>query len=49
MPATAPTRRPRGGGRRKQILGCAAQLFARRGFHGVSVDELGTAAGVTGP
>lgn len=38
-----------GGGRRQQILGCAAQLFASRGFHGVSVDDLGAAAGVTGP
>lgn len=37
------------GGRRQQILGCAAQLFAARGFHGVSVDDLGAAAGVTGP
>ncbi len=37
------------GGRKQQILGCAAQLFATRGFHGVSVDDLGAAAGVTGP
>ncbi|MDA8313527.1 MAG: TetR/AcrR family transcriptional regulator [Actinomycetota bacterium] len=31
------------------MLACAAQLFAARGFHGVSVDDLGAAAGVTGP
>lgn len=35
--------------RREQILGVAAPLFARHGFHGVSVDDLGAAAGVTGP
>lgn len=39
----------RRGGRRQQILNCAARLFASRGFHGVSVDDLGAAAGVTGP
>ncbi|HVC14759.1 MAG TPA: TetR/AcrR family transcriptional regulator [Acidimicrobiales bacterium] len=37
------------GNRKEQILGCAARLFATRGFHGVSVDDLGAAAGVTGP
>ena len=48
--ASATSRRaPGGGDRRGQILGCAAQLFATRGFHGVSVDDLGAAAGVTGP
>lgn len=35
--------------RRQQILAAAAPLFARRGFHGVSVDDLGAAAGVSGP
>lgn len=35
--------------RRQQILAAAAALFARRGFHGVSVDDLGAAAGVSGP
>ncbi len=49
MPATTARRRPDRGGRRQQILGCAAQLFASRGFHGVSVDDLGAAAGMTGP
>jgi AcrR family transcriptional regulator len=35
--------------RREQILDAAATLFAQRGFHGVSVDDLGAAAGVSGP
>ncbi|MCF2525950.1 TetR/AcrR family transcriptional regulator [Yinghuangia sp. KLBMP8922] len=35
--------------RRAQILDEAAQLFAARGFHGVSVDEIGAASGITGP
>ena len=35
--------------RRQQILAAAAPLFARRGFHGVSVDDLGAATGVSGP
>ncbi len=35
--------------RRAQILTTAAELFASRGFHGVSVAELGAACGITGP
>lgn len=35
--------------RREQILETAADLFARRGFHGVSVTELGAACGISGP
>jgi AcrR family transcriptional regulator len=35
--------------RREQILATAAELFAARGFHGVSVSELGAACGITGP
>lgn len=27
----------------------AAQLFAERGFHGVGVDDIGSAAGISGP
>jgi AcrR family transcriptional regulator len=38
-----------GPGRRQQILAVAAQLFARHGFHGVSIAELGAAVGVSGP
>ena len=36
-------------GRREQILDTAAELFARRGFHGVSVGDIGAAVGVSGP
>ncbi|MEZ5115387.1 MAG: TetR/AcrR family transcriptional regulator [Candidatus Nanopelagicales bacterium] len=35
--------------RREEILAVAARLFAERGFHGVSVDDLGAAVGLTGP
>jgi AcrR family transcriptional regulator len=38
-----------GGGRRAQILTVAAELFARHGFHGVSIADLGAAVGVSGP
>ncbi|MBC3985149.1 TetR/AcrR family transcriptional regulator [Streptomyces sp. AC563] len=40
--APAPTRR-------EQILAEAARLFAERGFHGVGVDEIGAAVGISGP
>ncbi|MFW6720531.1 TetR/AcrR family transcriptional regulator [Streptomyces sp. MAR4 CNY-716] len=40
--APAPTRR-------EQILKEAARLFADRGFHGVGVDEIGAAVGISGP
>ena len=35
--------------RRQQILDTAAELFAARGFHGVSVADLGAACGISGP
>jgi AcrR family transcriptional regulator len=35
--------------RRDEILAIAVGLFATRGYHGVSMDDIGTAAGVTGP
>ncbi len=35
--------------RRAQILATAAELFAARGFHGVSVADLGAACGISGP
>ncbi len=41
-PAVAPARRD-------QILSIAAELFAARGFHGVSVSEIGAACGISGP
>jgi AcrR family transcriptional regulator len=37
------------GSRRAQILDAAAALFARSGFHGVSMDDIGTAVGISGP
>ena len=42
-----PKRRPKK--RREEILNAAAELFARRGYAGVSVDELGDRVGITGP
>ncbi|GAA1048429.1 TetR/AcrR family transcriptional regulator [Arthrobacter russicus] len=35
--------------RREALLAAAAELFAQRGFNGVSIEELGAAAGVSGP
>jgi len=35
--------------RRDEILAIAVDLFASRGYHGVSMDDIGAAAGVTGP
>ena len=35
--------------RRERYLRAAARLFAARGFHAVSIEELSAAAGVTGP
>ena len=32
-----------------EILEIAVGLFAARGYHGVSMDDIGAAAGVTGP
>ncbi|HLU33920.1 MAG TPA: TetR/AcrR family transcriptional regulator [Natronosporangium sp.] len=44
-PSTPATR----GSRRDEILAIAVRLFAERGYHGVSMDDIGSAAGVTGP
>lgn len=35
--------------RREQILASAAELFAERGFHGVSVHDIGAACDISGP
>ncbi|MEH0969975.1 TetR/AcrR family transcriptional regulator [Micromonospora sp. CPCC 205546] len=35
--------------RKDEILEIAVGLFASRGYHGVSMDDIGAAAGVTGP
>ncbi|PRX49105.1 TetR family transcriptional regulator [Prauserella shujinwangii] len=36
-------------GRREQILTAAAELFAQHGFHGVGIDDIGAAVGISGP
>jgi AcrR family transcriptional regulator len=41
--------KPRRPSRREEILEIAVGLFASRGYHGVSMDDIGSAAGVTGP
>ncbi|HLF41610.1 MAG TPA: TetR/AcrR family transcriptional regulator [Acidimicrobiia bacterium] len=35
--------------RREAILAAALELFRRRGFHAVGIDEIGSAAGISGP
>lgn len=35
--------------RHQQILDTASRLFAERGFHGVSVHDIGAACGISGP
>ncbi|GGO76461.1 SACE_7040 family transcriptional regulator [Nonomuraea cavernae] len=45
--ARTPTRNR--GNRRTEILDAAARLFAARGFHGVSIEDIGGAVGVSGP
>lgn len=35
--------------RREAILAAALELFRRRTFHAVGIDEIGTAAGISGP
>ena len=47
--APAPAPATARSGRREQILAAAAQLFASRGFHGTSIDDLGAAVGISGP
>lgn len=41
--------RARTGTRREEILDAAARLFADRGYHGVSIDDIGSAVGMSGP
>ena len=41
-----PKRRPQ---RRDQILAAAVSLFHERGYHATGMDEIGAAAGITGP
>jgi AcrR family transcriptional regulator len=47
--APAPAATVRGRRRREAVLDAAEELFHDRGFHGVSMDDLGEAAGITGP
>lgn len=35
--------------RRELLLEAAAELFAARGYHAVGIDDIGSAAGITGP
>ena len=35
--------------RREQVLSAAADLFGRHGFHAVSMEDIGAAAGIAGP
>jgi AcrR family transcriptional regulator len=44
---TAVNTRPRN--RKEQLTDAAAELFRRHGYHGVSVNDIAAAAGVTGP
>jgi AcrR family transcriptional regulator len=41
--------RVRGAARRDEILDAAARLFAERGYHGVTIDDIGAAVGMSGP
>jgi AcrR family transcriptional regulator len=45
--AAAPPGTP--GARRERLLSAAARLMADRGYHGVSINDIGAAAGVSGP
>ena len=40
---------PVSSGRHEAILASALALFRQRGFHAVGIDEIGTAAGISGP
>ncbi|UOZ09130.1 TetR/AcrR family transcriptional regulator [Amycolatopsis sp. WQ 127309] len=45
----APERVVEPANRRELLLTTATRLFAERGFHSVSIEEVGAAAGITGP
>jgi AcrR family transcriptional regulator len=51
-PESLPVLPPAGLGtpsRREQLLAAATELFGRRGFHAVSMEDIGAAAGISGP
>ncbi len=51
-PRTSPPTTRRGrmkADRRRQLLDAAARLIAERGFHGVRLEDLGAAVGISGP
>jgi len=47
--ATVPAPTDRGRRRREAVLDAAAERFLDRGFHGTSIDDVGQAAGISGP
>lgn len=47
--APAPGKRRRRSRRREQIIAVAVRLFRERGYHAVGIDDIGAAAGITGP
>jgi AcrR family transcriptional regulator len=46
---SSPARTKRRPQRREQILAAAVQLFHERGYHDTGIDDIGAAAGITGP
>lgn len=46
---TTPARTERGQRRREAIIDAATTLFDRHGFHATSMDDIGAAAGISGP
>ena len=46
---TAPSGRTRDRDRKHKILSAARLLFRERGFHSVGIDDVGAAAGISGP
>ncbi|WAL66829.1 TetR family transcriptional regulator [Amycolatopsis cynarae] len=44
-----PSRSRRPGERRHQLAAVAAELFRARGYHGVGINDIAAAAGITGP